>query len=77
MIVQNLLLNSFVAGSRQMLNLVSQNKHYARKHIVILQPMTSRMVEGTADLVTFTEEIHNGKLQFLCSDSSNTFLRIK
>ena len=27
-----------------------------------------RLVE-TADLVTFTEEIRNGKLHFLCSDS--------
>ena len=24
----------------------------------------------TADLVTFTEEIHNGKLHFLCSETS-------
>ena len=26
----------------------------------------------SADLVTFTEEILNGKLQFLCSESSET-----
>ena len=31
---------------------------------------------GTADLVTFTEEILNGKLQVLCSDSSNALWRL-
>ena len=40
MISQNLLLNYFVAGSPQMLNLVNQNKQQARKHIAILQVMT-------------------------------------
>ena len=35
MIGQNELLNYFVAGARQMLNLVSHNKHHARKHIAI------------------------------------------
>ena len=28
--------------------------------------------QETADLVTFTEEIPNGKLQFLCSDVSKS-----
>ena len=37
MIGQNLLLNYFVAGARQMLNLVNQNKQQARKHTAILQ----------------------------------------
>ena len=37
MIVQN----SFVAGARQMLNLVNQNKQHARKHTAILQVMTT------------------------------------
>ena len=27
----------------------------------------------TADLVTFTEELHNGKLHFLCSEGCETF----
>ena len=36
---QNELLNYFVAGARQMLNLVNQNKQHARKHITILQVM--------------------------------------
>ena len=29
--------------------------------------------QGTAGLVTFTEEILNGKLHFSCSEESNTF----
>ena len=29
-----------------------------------------------ADLVTFTEEILNGKLHFLCSEASNILLNI-
>ena len=31
--------------------------------------------QETADLVTFTEEIRNGKLQFLCSAKSETCFR--
>ena len=31
----------FVAGARQMLNLVNQNKQHARKHTAILQVMTT------------------------------------
>ena len=30
----------------------------------------------TADLITFTEEILNGKLHFLCSEKSKTVIRI-
>ena len=41
MIGQNELLNYFVAGLRQMLNLVNQNKHFARKQAAILQVMTT------------------------------------
>ena len=41
MIGQNYLLNYFVAGTRQMLNLVNQNKQHARKHTVVLQLMTT------------------------------------
>ena len=37
MIGQNQLLNYFVAGARQMLDLVNQKKYYARKHTAILQ----------------------------------------
>ena len=40
MIGQNLLLNYFVAGACQMLNLVNQSKQHAWKHTVILQVMT-------------------------------------
>ena len=29
--------------------------------------------QQTADLVTFTEEILNGKLKFLCSDNCSVF----
>ena len=38
---QNWLLNYFVAGARQMLNLVNQNKQHAKTHNVILQVMTT------------------------------------
>ena len=31
------------------------------------------MFEETADLVTFTEEIRNGKLHFLCSEYGISF----
>ena len=31
-------------------------------------------VQETADMVTFTEEILNGKLIFLCSDRSEVFI---
>ena len=41
MIGQNELLNYFVAGVSQMLNLVNQNKQHARKHNAILQLMTT------------------------------------
>ena len=41
MIGQNQLLDYFVAGVRQMLNLFNQNKQHARKHIAILQVMTT------------------------------------
>ena len=40
MIGQNQLLNYFVAGACQMLNLVNQNKQHARKHTAILQVIT-------------------------------------
>ena len=38
---QNLLPNYFVDGTRQMLNLVNQNKQHPRKHTTILQVMTT------------------------------------
>ena len=41
MIGQNQLLNYFVAGARQMLNLVNQNKQHTRKHTSNLQVMTT------------------------------------
>ena len=41
MIGQNNLLNGFVAGARQMLNLVNQNKHHAKNDTAILQIMTT------------------------------------
>ena len=41
MIGQSQLLNYFVAGVRQMLNLINQNKQHARKHTAILQVMTT------------------------------------
>ena len=41
MIGQNYLLNYFVAGAQQMLNLVNQNKQRAGKHTAILQVMTT------------------------------------
>ena len=41
MVDQNYLLNYFVAGARQVLNLVNHNKKYARKHTAILQVMTT------------------------------------
>ena len=34
-------MNHFVAGARQMLNLVNQNKQHARKQTAILQVMTT------------------------------------
>ena len=41
MIGENQLLNYFVPGTRQMLNLVNQNKQHARKHTGILQVITT------------------------------------
>ena len=41
MIGQNNLLNYFVAGVCQMLNLVNQNNQQARKHTAILQIITT------------------------------------
>ena len=41
MISQNELVNYFVAGARQMLSLVNQNRQNARKHTAILQVMTT------------------------------------
>ena len=41
MISQNELVNYFVAGARQMLSLVNQNRQHARKHTAILQVMTT------------------------------------
>ena len=41
MVDQNYLLNYFVAGARQVLNLVNHNKKHARKHTAILQVMTT------------------------------------
>ena len=38
---QNQSLNYFVIGACQMLNLVSENKHHARKVTAILQVMTT------------------------------------
>ena len=38
---QNYLLNYFVAGARQMLNLINQNKQHATKHTAILQIMNT------------------------------------
>ena len=32
--------------------------------------------QETADLVTFTEEIIDGKLQFLCSESASSYLAL-
>ena len=36
---------------------------------LILLPKPIQGFENTADLVTFTEEILNGKLHFLCSET--------
>ena len=41
MIGQHWLLNYFVAGARQMLSLVNQNKQHPRKNTAILQVMTA------------------------------------
>ena len=38
---QEKLLNYFAAGVRQVINLVNQNKDHARKHIAILQVLTT------------------------------------
>ena len=35
------LLNFFVAGTRQMINLDNQNEHHARKHNAVLQVMAT------------------------------------
>ena len=38
-------------------------------YIMIIVPIiTIRLPKETADLVSFTEEIRDGKLHFLCSD---------
>ena len=53
---------------------ISEFQHCTKSqvfHYRFLQKMWPNPQE-TADLVTFTEEILNGKLHFLCSDHSNT-----
>ena len=40
-----------------------------QKHFIPLHLSTEEMKLETADLVTFTEKILNGRLQFLCSEA--------
>ena len=41
---------------------------------VLLAKLTAQKMQETADLVTFSEEIPNGKLHFLCRNSAVKFL---
>ena len=41
-----------------------------RRHYADLRKCSQLNLQETEDLVTFTEEILNGKLHFLCSESN-------
>ena len=51
---------------------------FIKRIILLLKHTAQKMQVLPADLVTFTEEILNGKLHFLCSDTYNeVFIAIK